>query len=172
MYIETVQYIGGNFIVPAVTRLGDSCTGHGSWPPRPSTSASPNVYANGIPVHRQGDSWAVHCNPLPECHGGTLASGSSSVYVNGKQIGRIGDLVSCGSSVASGSSEGNIIQILITRIWTSSMNRSTTSLVHSSALNSLTLSARGNPASSSTARTPSLHPTRRSSGCLRTCDTT
>jgi uncharacterized Zn-binding protein involved in type VI secretion len=33
-----------------------------------------------------------------------LASGSSTVYVNGKQIGRVGDPVACGSSVATGSS--------------------------------------------------------------------
>ena len=90
-------------ILPAVTKLGDMCTGHGSWPPRPSTSASPNVYANGIPVHREGDSWAVHCNPTPSCHAGTLTSGSSTVYANGRQLGRIGDPVSCGSSVATGS---------------------------------------------------------------------
>ena len=89
--------------MPAVTRLGDICTGHADWPPRPSTSASPNVYANGIPVHRQSDSWAVHCNPLPSCHAGSLAAGSSTVYVNGLQIGRIGDPVDCGSSVATGS---------------------------------------------------------------------
>ena len=90
--------------MPAVTRLGDTCTGHGDFPPRESTSGSPNVFVNGKPAHRQGDSWAVHCNSVPVCHGGTLASGSSSVYVNGRQLGRIGDSVSCGSTVASGSS--------------------------------------------------------------------
>ena len=34
-------------------------------------------------------------------HSGILGSGSSTVYVNGKQLGRIGDPVSCGSTVAS-----------------------------------------------------------------------
>lgn len=92
--------------MPAVTRLGDSCTGHGAFPPRPSTSASPNVNVNGIPVHRQGDSWAVHCNPTPSCHGSALAAGSGTVNVNGKGIGRVGDPVACGSSVAAGS--GNV----------------------------------------------------------------
>lgn len=89
--------------MPAVTRLGDNCTGHGCWPPRPNVSASPNVYVNGVPVHRQGDAWAVHCCG-PSCHAGELASGSSTVYINGKQCGRIGDPVDCGSSVAQGSS--------------------------------------------------------------------
>lgn len=89
--------------MPAVTRLGDLCTGHGPWPPRASTSASGDVFVNGIAVHRQGDSWDVHCDSTPVCHGGTLASGSGTVFVNGKQIGRVGDPVDCGSSVATGS---------------------------------------------------------------------
>lgn len=92
--------------MPAVTRLGDSCTGHGTWPPRPSTGGSGDVFVNGIPAHRQGDGWSVHCNDVPVCHAGSLASGSGTVFVNGKQLGRVGDPVSCGSSVAAGS--GNV----------------------------------------------------------------
>lgn len=91
--------------MPAVTRLGDKCTGHGCFPPRPSTGASPNVYVNGIAVHRQSDPWASHCCP-PPCHGSTLAAGSGTVFVNGLQCGRIGDPVACGSAVAAGS--GNV----------------------------------------------------------------
>jgi uncharacterized Zn-binding protein involved in type VI secretion len=93
--------------MPPVTRLGDICTGHGPWPPRPSTSASPDVFCNGIPVHRQGDAWAVHAKPPknPGPHGSTLAAGSGTVFVNGKQCGRIGDPVACGSSVAVGSGD-------------------------------------------------------------------
>lgn len=90
--------------MPAVSRLGDLCTGHGGWPPRPSTSASSNVFINGIGAHRVGDSWAVHCNSLPECHGSVLAGGSSTVFINGKPLARIGDPIACGSAVASGSS--------------------------------------------------------------------
>ena len=89
--------------MPAVARKGDICSGHGCFPPRPSTGASPDVYVNGIAVHRQGDGWATHgcgdCTP----HGGNLSAGSSTVYVNGKQMGRIGDPVSCGSVAAQGS---------------------------------------------------------------------
>lgn len=90
--------------MPAVTRLGDNWTGHGWWPPRPSVAGSPNVYVNGIPVVTQGDAFAAHtCPSIPETHGGVLAAGSSTVYVNGKQLGRVTDPVSCGSSVAQGS---------------------------------------------------------------------
>lgn len=92
--------------MPAVTRQGDICTGHGCWPSRPSVAGSPNVFVNGIPAHRQGDGWAAHtCPAIPETHASVLASGSSTVYVNGKQLGRIGDPVACGSSVASGSGD-------------------------------------------------------------------
>ena len=89
--------------MPAVTRLGDSCSGHAGFPPRPSVSASPNVYVNGIAAHRQGDGWAVHCNSVPVCHGSALAAGSATVFANKLQLGRIGDPVACGSSVAAGS---------------------------------------------------------------------
>ena len=87
--------------MPAVTRLGDLCTGHGCFVPRPSVTASPNVFANMIPVHRQSDAWAVHCCVV--CHGSVLASGSPNVFANNLQVGRIGDPVACGSFVAAGS---------------------------------------------------------------------
>ncbi|MDR3280933.1 MAG: PAAR domain-containing protein [Synergistaceae bacterium] len=82
-------------------RLGDICTGHGCWPPRPNDQASPNVFVNGRGWHRQGDHWETHC--CPPCHDSTLASGSPTVFVNGKEAGRVGDPVACGSLVASGS---------------------------------------------------------------------
>lgn len=88
--------------MPPITRLGDVCTGHGCYPSRPSTSASPDVYINGIPAHRQGDAWDSHCCG-PACHGSNLSVGSSTVFVNGLQVGRIGDPVECGSSVSTGS---------------------------------------------------------------------
>ena len=93
--------------MPAVARLGDRCTGHGCWPPRPNNTASPNVYANGIPVHREADGWAAHtCPDIPETHASVLAAGSPTVYANGRQVGRIGDPVACGSLIATGS--GNV----------------------------------------------------------------
>ncbi|WP_102870507.1 PAAR domain-containing protein [Phaeobacter inhibens] len=91
--------------MPGVTRKGDSCTGHGPFPPRASTGGSGSVFINGIAGHRQGDAWAVHCDPQPVCHGGSLGTGSRTVYANGKQLGRIGDPVDCGSAVASGSGD-------------------------------------------------------------------
>lgn len=61
---------------------------------------------NAIPWHRQGDAWAAHtCPDIPETHASVLAAGSSTVTINGKQAGRIGDPVACGSSVATGSGD-------------------------------------------------------------------
>ena len=86
--------------MPAASRLGDLCTGHGPWPPRLSIAGSPDVVIEGSAALRVGDAWAVHC--AGACHGGAQASGSGSVFVNGRPLARIGDAVDCGSAVASG----------------------------------------------------------------------
>jgi len=84
-----------------VARLGDTCTGHGCWPARPNDIASEDVFVNGIGAHRQSDHWVSHC--CETCHDSILASGSSTVFVNGLQMARIGDPVACGSAIATGS---------------------------------------------------------------------
>lgn len=90
--------------MPALSFLEVSCTGHGGYPPRANTGPSAtNVYVNGIKVHIVGDVYPTHCTSPPDCHDGTLASGSSTVFVNGQPAGRIGDNVSCGSIVSQGS---------------------------------------------------------------------
>lgn len=88
--------------MPACARKGDVCTGHGCHPPRVSTSGSGDVFVNGIPIHRVGDSWAVHqCGD--NVHAGSLAEGSPNVFANGIPVGRIGDSIDCGSAVSQGS---------------------------------------------------------------------
>lgn len=90
--------------MPGAARLNDTCTGHGCWPPRANSEASPDVFINGRGAHRQGDGWAAHtCPVIPETHDSTLAAGSPTVFVNGRPLGRIGDPVACGSAVATGS---------------------------------------------------------------------
>jgi uncharacterized Zn-binding protein involved in type VI secretion len=90
--------------VPAAHRLGDPGSGHGCFPPRNNVQGSPNVFVNGIPSHRVGDAWAVHCCPDNGCHASVMAVGSSTVFVNGKPKARVGDAVACGSVAVSGSS--------------------------------------------------------------------
>jgi len=44
----------------------------------------------------------IHCCAGP-CHDGVLAHGSPTVFVNGKEAGRITDPITCGDFVATGS---------------------------------------------------------------------
>ncbi len=88
--------------MPAVSRQGDLCSGHGPFPPRPLVSGSGDVFINGIPAGRRNDPYGIHCSPK-KCHGGSASAGSSTVFVNGRPLVRIGDAVSCGSVSAMGS---------------------------------------------------------------------
>ena len=88
--------------MPAISRLGDECTGHGCHPPRVNDSGSPDTFINGIAAHRVGDHWVEHtCGD--NTHDGVAVSGSSTVFINGKAAMRVGDKISCGSAVAQGS---------------------------------------------------------------------
>ena len=91
--------------MPPVVRHRDICTGHDCWPPRENRTVSNNVFVNDRGAHRQSDSWKVHCRQcIPiQCHDAILSRGSRTVYVNSRQLGRIGDPVSCGSLCATGS---------------------------------------------------------------------
>lgn len=89
--------------MPAVTRIGDADVAHCSGMVR--AVGSPNVFANNIPVSRQGDINTVHLLPGSPCpaHTAPIAAGSSTVKVNDKGCGRIGDGLSGCTSVAAGS---------------------------------------------------------------------
>ena len=88
--------------MPAAHRHTDICTGHGCYPSRGNAQGSSDVFVNGLGWHRVGDGWAAHCCG-PVCHGGALAAGSPTVFVNGRAAGRIGDPVDRGSAAATGS---------------------------------------------------------------------
>jgi len=87
----------------AVTREGDRDVTHCSTPLR--DQHSPNVLVNNIGVSRQGDNNTVHLLPGLPCpsHARPIATGSTSVFANGKGVGRIGDSISACTSVAQGS---------------------------------------------------------------------
>lgn len=90
--------------MPAVCRLGDiSTTDPCGAPERPNNQASSNVFANGIPVHRQSDNWVQHACPGSSPHGAQTVSGSPNVFVNSLPVARIGDSISCGSTIKTGS---------------------------------------------------------------------
>lgn len=91
--------------MPSIVRLGDTCSGHGCFPPRNNDQGSPNVFINGIPAHRLGDHWTVHCclPPGTPCHDSSMGAGSPNVFINGLPAARLGDAVACGSTAAGGS---------------------------------------------------------------------
>lgn len=89
--------------MPAVTRIGDADVAHCSGMVR--AQGSGNVFANSIPISRQGDVNTVHLLPGSPCpaHSAPIATGSSTVFVNNRGCGRIGDALSGCTSVAAGS---------------------------------------------------------------------
>ena len=89
--------------MPAVTRIGDADVTHCSGMTR--AQGSPNVNANGIPVSRQGDNNTTHLLPgLPSpANSAPIAVGSTTVFINGKGCGRVGDGITGCTSVAAGS---------------------------------------------------------------------
>jgi uncharacterized Zn-binding protein involved in type VI secretion len=90
--------------VPAATRIGDADVVHCSTPVR--AEGSPDVFVNSIPWSRQGDNNDVHLLPGVPCpaHAAPITIGSTTVFVNGKGAGRIGDAITGCTSVAEGSS--------------------------------------------------------------------
>ena len=87
--------------MPAITRIGDADVPHCSGMVR--AQGSSNVKVNGIGVSRQGDLNTGHLRPGTPCpgHSAPIVKGSSSVFINGRQCGRVGD-PTC-TSVAEGS---------------------------------------------------------------------
>ena len=89
--------------MPAVTRIGDADVPHCSGMVR--AEGSPDVFANGIKVSRQGDNNTTHLlpgTPYPS-HAAPITIGSTTVFVNGKGCGRVGDAITSCTSVAAGS---------------------------------------------------------------------
>ena len=90
--------------MPAATRIGDADVPHCSSMTR--AQGSPNVFVNGIAWSRQGDLNTVHLLPGDPCppHTAPITTGSTTVFINGKGAGRIGDAITGCTSVAAGSS--------------------------------------------------------------------
>jgi uncharacterized Zn-binding protein involved in type VI secretion len=92
----------------SVCRKNDVDLVHCSVPTR--FGASTNVFVNGRGISRQGDVNTPHLKPpfpppVPcPTHAAGIASGSSTVKVNGRGCGRVTDGIAGCTAVASGSS--------------------------------------------------------------------
>jgi len=89
--------------MPAVTRIGDADVAHCSGMTR--AVGSGNVFANNIPVSRQGDDNTGHLLPGVPCpsHSAPIAVGSTTVFTNSVGTGRIGDAISGCTACGDGS---------------------------------------------------------------------
>lgn len=80
--------------MPAVTRIGDIDLPHCSLMVRAIGSGS--VFVNGRPVSFQGCVNTVHLMPFGrfcEPHTGAIILGSTTVFVHGFGVGRLGDFL-------------------------------------------------------------------------------
>lgn len=92
--------------MPSVVRKGDTASSHGSFPSTAVKSGSSNVFINGLPCSRKGDSCDSHSDGY-STHSRSVSGGSSTVFVNGVPIARVGDAVSCGGTLSNGSPNVN-----------------------------------------------------------------
>ena len=95
----------------SVAVTGAACTtGHGCDAVTTVLGGSPNVVVGNLGVLTKGDPLSPHTinqTPplLPPCidHPGQIVNtGSATVFVNGKPIARVGDLVDIGGSITAG----------------------------------------------------------------------
>lgn len=91
-----------------VALVGSKGSGHGTYPARTTGQGSGNVLVNGVGIHRETDGWGSHTNTVPpyDSHSGVTSKGSGSVFANGLPVARVGDPISCGGSIVTGS--GNV----------------------------------------------------------------
>ena len=90
--------------MPGVARLGDAGLVHCT--PYNIAQGSTNVFVNGRPAARIGDSSTVHLRPVgKKCfpHVALITSGSTSVFANGRPLARIGSNLAGCTVIISGS---------------------------------------------------------------------
>lgn len=88
--------------MPGIARATDITSGHGCFPPAEASaaSASKDVFIETKGVVREGDGFDPHCCG-DDCHDGASDGGSSTVFVNGKKVSRLGDPVKCSTGGGS-----------------------------------------------------------------------
>ena len=89
----------------AITRIGDADVAHCSGMTR--AAGSTDVFVNNIGISRQDDHNTSHLLPPVPCpsHAAPITTGSTTVFINGKGCGRVGDGITGCTSVAAGSSD-------------------------------------------------------------------
>jgi uncharacterized Zn-binding protein involved in type VI secretion len=95
--------IGGRVSKKAAT-IGDIGTDHDGFPPTPIIEGSQDIIIDNKPAARVGDKLAPHAKPGSPPHDRSIATGSSTVFFNGKPAALTGSEVGCGGVIIGGSS--------------------------------------------------------------------
>ena len=77
-------------------KVGDIGTEHDGFHPTKVTAGSGDVFIDGVPAARVGDPLEPHDKPKNPPHGRVIATGSSTVFINGRPDGITGGAISCG----------------------------------------------------------------------------
>ncbi|QOL15191.1 type VI secretion system PAAR protein [Dickeya dianthicola] len=80
-------------------KVGDMGTDHEGFPPTAIISGSANVFIDGLPAARMSDPLDMHDKPDSPPHPRHIATGSSTVFVNGLALAITGSQVSCGGEI-------------------------------------------------------------------------
>lgn len=93
--------------MPAFIRIGDKSAGHGCWPPTELVyTPITRTFVDGKLIAVVGAQYAPHtCNNVTHQQSNrTIITGSDNTFFEGYAIVGPGDLISCGDTVANGSS--------------------------------------------------------------------
>jgi uncharacterized Zn-binding protein involved in type VI secretion len=88
--------------MPPVARKTDTIS-HGALVTGSITGGASATFLNSLAVARKGDSAVCSLHPGPQ----TITSGLSTELVEGQQIARVNDSISCGATISSGSPNEN-----------------------------------------------------------------
>lgn len=90
-----------------IAKNGAKTSGHEQFPPTTVQASSTKVFVEGSTVCLNGDPIVPHTRQVDpyDTHGGNVEATTSKVYVEGKPVARIGDPISCGDTIAQGSSK-------------------------------------------------------------------
>lgn len=78
-------------------------TGHGGFPPTTSLSGNIKLMVEGKPTIIHGTPFAQHCSS--SCHSGTAISTTTKLFISGIGACLIGDMLTCGDTIATRSSK-------------------------------------------------------------------
>ena len=70
-----------------------------------AVTASEDTFCNGLGIVRKGDRFDIHCCS-DDCHDGTANGNGTTTIINGRPAQKVGDPVTCGSTICS--SSGNV----------------------------------------------------------------